>query len=867
MKKIEFSSVFTELFFLYVCFVWLTDIVLFAGFYMKLPVSGTMAMVMAACLMLPVIVWCWKFVTAWKPKKCVWTTAAVGIYSFLFFFLKAMLPEQSSDVYKYHVLLQEPIWRDMLHENLMPGGMQGFIYPFADRLFYLFRAALGFRMGTIINFICFLLILCQLCRLFNRLGWKNGQKYWPVLAFAVAAQYDLLMQLGSYMVELISIVFLLECVWFLLKEVKSTEEMAVFAALCGCLFTFKVINVLYLIPLLLLYLFCNRKMLTVRRFIICFVSGFLPVSIYLAHTWISTGNPVFPYYNTLFHSPYFANTNFKDNRWGPQNVWETILWPLYAIIRPDYRQSELPAPFTWGYGAAWLMALLYGVLCLLHRMPNGIHTIFSRNKTRSKAASAFAENTENDHGYCILGVLVAVSSVLWSLLSGHSRYYMGGFLLLLLWGTDSLRRFLMQQMPQKQKRGLARPSRNAGKRTALLLLSVCFGAFLLPAPLLGIQWCLQGYEWSFRLPISAHILPGGIMTDFVYASIYREELRRVGKDRSIGTSAQKNLPQKLLLLDYDSACTVLFHPQLPVISWCTATDILPGAMYEQAAETLEREFQSGAMIYSLTRQKKGEFPNLLPFYEYRFAPQDIQRLEQDVFSDQDIYLIKLDMPEAPFDDLAQKQPAAIVGSEEIPVGNVQPGDSFSLWAATPGIQTAAPENIYSSTLARLQIKEENSGKLLAEIPVDLSQKTVYEQEITISASAAPTRLLAVLCLPDEADSSLYSAHIWVKTSLTGKQEIGKNQYLLNDTGYPLTGWIDENGGIFFANYFGVLQTGWMHKEEGWYRFSETGMMQTGWFHEAQKTYYLGKDGIMQTGKHIIDGIEYEFDESGVLIQE
>ena len=858
MKKIEFSSIFTELFFLYVFFVWLTDLVLFAGFYTDLSISGTMASVLAACLMLPVLFWFRKSVSAWCPKKYSWAAAAVGLYSLLFFILKAMLPEQSTDVYKYHVLLQEPIWRDMIHENLMPGGMQGFVFPLADRLFYLFRAGLGFRMGTVLNLLCFFLILCQLYRLFTRLGWKNGQKYWPVPAFFIAAQYDVLMQIGSYMVELISVVFLLECVWFLLEDAKSREEMAVFAVLCGCLFTFKVINALYIIPLLLLYLFCNRKMLTVGQFAACFAAGVLPVSIYAIHTWINTGNPVFPYYNTLFHSPYFADANFKDNRWGPKNIRETLLWPLYAVIRPDYRQSELPAPFTWGYGAAWLTAILYGFGCRIRR---------TRNKSR---------------GFNILGILVTASSLLWSLLSGHSRYYMGGFLLLLLWGTDALRRFLVsvQQLPPvQQKHGLVRRSRSTGKRTASLLLSVLFGALLLPAPLLGIQRCLQGQEWSFRLPLSAHILPGGIMTDFAYAPIYREELRRVGKDRSIGTAAQKTLPQKLLLLDYDSVGTVLFNPRLPVISWCTATDILPGAVYEQAAETLEHDFQSGTKICGLIRQKKGEEPDLLPFYEHRFAPQSIERLERNVFSDQDVYLIQLDIPEAPFNDLTRKQPAAIVGNEETCIGNVQPGERFSLWAAAPGIQetfsspaapgiqTAAPENVYSSVPAWLQIKDEDSGKLLAQIPVDLAQKTVYMQEITIPASSSPTRLLAVLCLPDGAEPAFSSARIWVKTSLTGRQEIGTNQYLLDSTGNPLTGWIDENGGTCFANYFGVLQTGWIHKEEGWYNFSENGIMQTGWFHENQKTYYLGKDGIMRTGKHVIDGTEYEFDENGALIQE
>ena len=52
------------------------------------------------------------------------------------------------------------------------------------------------------------------------------------------------------------------------------------------------------------------------------------------------GNPLYPYYNALFHSPYFLPQNFFDNRFLPQTTREWLTYPLIWAFRPASRSSE-----------------------------------------------------------------------------------------------------------------------------------------------------------------------------------------------------------------------------------------------------------------------------------------------------------------------------------------------------------------------------------------------------------------------------------------------------------------------------------------------------------------------------------------------
>lgn len=202
-----------------------------------------------------------------------------------------------------------------------------FGFRLGDRMFYPFRAILGLRMGTMLNALAMLVIYRQVTvflsmeadRLERKCSWSKHLA--PVLAFLIVSRLELIQESGSYMVELLALPFLLEMVFLLLRgldEAKREREAVLFCLFGGILFCLKMTNIVYLVPLVLLYLWKIRKYLTPKLFLGCLVTGVIPVSVYLIYNGIAMKNPVYPYYNSLFHSPYFGETDFKDPEMGTQ---------------------------------------------------------------------------------------------------------------------------------------------------------------------------------------------------------------------------------------------------------------------------------------------------------------------------------------------------------------------------------------------------------------------------------------------------------------------------------------------------------------------------------------------------------------------
>jgi hypothetical protein len=54
------------------------------------------------------------------------------------------------------------------------------------------------------------------------------------------------------------------------------------------------------------------------------------------------GNPLYPYYNTVFHSPYFLPENFFDDRFLPRTLREWLTYPIQWAFQPSTRISERP---------------------------------------------------------------------------------------------------------------------------------------------------------------------------------------------------------------------------------------------------------------------------------------------------------------------------------------------------------------------------------------------------------------------------------------------------------------------------------------------------------------------------------------------
>ena len=63
------------------------------------------------------------------------------------------------------------------------------------------------------------------------------------------------------------------------------------------------------------------------------LAGFALTGGYSAYTlWSKYGNPVFPFYNGIFESPWYPTVNFSDSRFVLRSLLQAALYPFRALI-------------------------------------------------------------------------------------------------------------------------------------------------------------------------------------------------------------------------------------------------------------------------------------------------------------------------------------------------------------------------------------------------------------------------------------------------------------------------------------------------------------------------------------------------------
>lgn len=75
--------------------------------------------------------------------------------------------------------------------------------------------------------------------------------------------------------------------------------------------------------------------------------------------WKVTGSPVFPYYNNVFHSPYWPDTSLRDPRFGTRGLVDAIKYPWY-VAHGTHRLLDVRIQ-----DPRWLVLCLVLALCLV----------------------------------------------------------------------------------------------------------------------------------------------------------------------------------------------------------------------------------------------------------------------------------------------------------------------------------------------------------------------------------------------------------------------------------------------------------------------------------------------------------------------
>jgi hypothetical protein len=286
--------------------------------------------------------------SAGLPRQ-FWIVVALPL---LFFYLiRLPFPDLSFDVLNYHIFHGERALRGPL---LIPGDFFPTPAPFnptPDIVTGLYRHLFGYRLGTVVNCLALLwtgAILDRILRDWIRSPWLRSGA-----VFFVLATEQLLFQVNNYMVDLLALPLLLES---MLVSVNASHENSLarrtirLSLLLGAAVAFKLANLIYAVPIALVYIFnliaatssldrgrtFGRLSKIVVPAALAFALPLLPFTIFI---YRMTGNPVFPLYNGLFKSPYWPQGILFDPRWGPYGVLEILGWPVVMLFHPS-RLSE-----------------------------------------------------------------------------------------------------------------------------------------------------------------------------------------------------------------------------------------------------------------------------------------------------------------------------------------------------------------------------------------------------------------------------------------------------------------------------------------------------------------------------------------------
>ena len=267
------------------------------------------------------------------------------------------IPDSSFDTLNYHLYLQERLFSNNVNFNFFPARwINTFSFPLGDRLHFLFRTIFGYRLGMISNVFCMVVIYFQTKIILSKFIKKVY--YIPIFSILILLTEQLCTNMITYYVDLFSIPLFLEIIIVLLYAKKTDNKTNYLVLLLsGILISLKISNAFFIIILGIIYIIKNKDSINIKTFLIGIPIVILPIFIYMVNNYIQTGNPVFPFYNSIFESKYLPNSNWIETAYGPKTLIERILWPIIIL---KYPRRAFDTDIYYGrIGFGFIISLLF----------------------------------------------------------------------------------------------------------------------------------------------------------------------------------------------------------------------------------------------------------------------------------------------------------------------------------------------------------------------------------------------------------------------------------------------------------------------------------------------------------------------------
>jgi hypothetical protein len=440
------------------------------------------------------------FVTLLLRKKIVLTRIDFNVWDLIFLLLfsffildKLPFPDSSSDTSVFEVAIGNFAFTDKLEEMKPVLPMFSAWFSLPNRLYYYAREIFGFRGAILLNLfvvvVTYYKIKQLLAAFIDRIKCIEPTKkrifsisaIISVMALCSLFNYYLIRGAVIQKTDILVIALFFELIHIIISKSDSKMTVLYFGFICGFIVALKLTNIAFIIPFVIWYCI-DRKLFRVQGIKwICYAGAIIALVIapYIMYSLVLTHSPIFPFYNNIFHSPYYPEAAFKDSRWGPHTIIELLLWPIVSLIHPE-RYSEL----NFNSGAV-LLGVIVSFSIIIFRV---------KNKTIAPLLP--------------WAVIFIASTFLWGFATGYARYAMFleifAFMLLFL-----LIIFLVRNVIK-------------GKIVLIALFS-CIG--ILPV-ISTVNIILENtYEWSWRHSIFQENKP-------LYLQSYRLNLPFLFHDRN-----------------------------------------------------------------------------------------------------------------------------------------------------------------------------------------------------------------------------------------------------------------------------------------------------------------------------------------------
>lgn len=306
--------------------------------------------------------------------------------------------DQRLDTFNYHLYTQKNFFNDKINFDRLLSC--AFFFPLGDRMAYIFRYFLGYRIGMILSSYTLIVLFYQVKSILNEIYPENkGKMLTVILSGLVLLTATPNWRNTTFHIDNFSMIILFEMIYiFIRKENVFENKMNLYylALLVGISTGIKIVNAVLGCTIVLIICLRDIKLLKnikIKDVFLCVFLCLIPFAIYMLDNYIQTGNPIFPFFNNIFKSEYYNLSDGTDDRFGIPTVWHAFIWPVSVTLDPllgfDYEVFREP---LWGIGY---------IICII----NSIGFLKQRNDIWK------------------LSMLGIVLSLMWAIfMNGYTRY-------------------------------------------------------------------------------------------------------------------------------------------------------------------------------------------------------------------------------------------------------------------------------------------------------------------------------------------------------------------------------------------------------------------------------------------------------------